>query len=99
MRPTRRRNPPKTSSGVGGRRASPDARATIRRAARRLDEEPVQHEAEQDAQPAEHDERQPPAVVLADQAGEEAAADRADIDARLVQSHRPRARRRGRGSR
>ena len=35
---------------------------------------------------------QPPAVVLADQAGKEPAADRADVHARLVQPHRSRAR-------
>jgi len=41
---------------------------------------------------AEYDERQPPAVVLADQSSKEAAADRPHVYACLVQSHRTRPR-------
>jgi len=52
----------------------------------------VQRDTQQDPQAAEHDERQAPAVVLADQSRKNAATDRPDVDARLVQPHRTRAR-------
>jgi hypothetical protein len=47
--------------------------------------------AQQDARAAEHDERPAPSIALADEAGEEAARDRADVDAGLMQSHGARA--------
>ncbi len=72
---------------------------SFRCAAARLDQQPVQMHAEDDAEAAKNDERQPPAVVLTDQPGEESAADGSDVDARLVESHRPRTRVAGRDSR
>ncbi len=61
----------------------------VRGATWRFDQESIEHEAEQDSESAEHDEREPPTVVLADQSCEEATPDCADIHARLMQSHRP----------
>src|SRR3954471_10407959 len=67
-------------------------RVDIHRAARWFDEKPPQYQAEHDAQPAKDDEREPPPVVLSDEAGEKAPANRADVNARLMQPHRSRPR-------
>ena len=97
MRPTRRRNSPKGSPpsplrGFGAASPPLNALGAVGGAARRLDEQLLQHEPEQDAEAAKDDEGEPPAVVLSDQPGEEPAADGADVDAGLVDAHRARAR-------
>ena len=69
------------SLGEGGR---------VHRAARRLRQKSPQHHREHDAETTEDNERQTPTVVLADPSREEAAGDRPDVHARLMQAHRAR---------
>ena len=68
------------------------SRPMRRCAARRFDQEAAEHQPERIPAPPKDDERCAPAVTLGDQPGEKAADDRADVDARLVQAHRARAR-------
>src|SRR5260370_38933193 len=56
-----------------------------------LDHPAVQRSSQEDAEAAEHDERPAPPVMLADETGEEAARDGADVDAGLMESERARA--------
>jgi hypothetical protein len=78
----------KAAQGHAGREARVRAEfGQISLAAGGFDEKAVEEDAEEDAESAEDDEGPPPAVVLADEAGEEAAADGADVDGGLVKAH------------
>ena len=85
VRATRRRNSTNDSDRPAAGAALAREVLPLRRAAAWFDEQILERDAQQNTQAPEDDERQAPAVVLADQAGEKAAADRPDVDARLMQ--------------